>query len=58
MYLFELDEMDFVRAAIANAKAENMTLDDLEACAEHAADVDDFDYAVNLLAQMQVSDNG
>lgn len=54
MYLFELDEMDFVRAAIANAMAENMTLEDLWACAEHAADVDDFDEAVNLLAQMQV----
>lgn len=41
--------MDMVRAAIINALIEDMTLEDLWFCAEHAKTPDDFDDAVNLL---------
>lgn len=51
--MFKLSDMDYVRGAIANAMAEDMTLDDLWKCAAHAKDVEDFDKAVNLLAQMK-----
>ena len=44
--------MDYVRGAIANAIVERMSLTDLYACAEHAETAEDFDTAVNLLAQM------
>lgn len=52
-----ITDMDYVRAAIANAMVEGMTLDDLWACAEHAADGDAFDDAVNTLAQMVERDS-
>ena len=48
----ELSDMDYVRGAIANALAEDMTLADLWKCAAHAKNAEDFDKAVNLLAQM------
>ncbi len=50
--MFELSEMDYVRGAIANALAEDMTLIDLWQCSIHAENTEDFDNAVNLLAQM------
>ena len=45
--------MDLVRAALANAMVEDMTLEDVARCAEYAATVEDFDTAVNELAQTQ-----
>lgn len=45
MDYFVITDMDIVRAAIANAMAENMT-------------IEDFDDAVNVLAQMMVKDDG
>ena len=48
----DVDAMDWVRAAIANAAIEGLGVDDLWACAEHAATPEAFDEAVNLLAQM------
>lgn len=50
--MFKLSDMDYVRGAIANALAEDMTLNDLWKCAAHAKTTADFDTAVNLLAQM------
>ena len=50
-----LTYMDYVRGAIANAMAEDMTLKDLYACAEHAQTAKDFDNAVNLFALMSES---
>ena len=49
--MFIISEMDFVRAAIASAMAEDMTLQDIWACAEHAEETMDFEVAVNILAQ-------
>ena len=49
--MFDPDEMDWVRGAIANACIEGLTIDDLWFCAEYAATPQDFDNAVNLLAQ-------
>lgn len=51
--MFKLSDMDYVRGAIANALAEDMTLTDLWKCAAHANSAEDFDKAVNLLAQMK-----
>ena len=48
----DITQMDWVRAALANAMAEDMTLQDVWACAEHAATPEAFDDAVNELAQM------
>lgn len=45
--------MDYTRAAILNALHEGMTLDDLWRASEHAATPQDFDRAVNTLAQTQ-----
>lgn len=47
-----LSQMDHVRAAIAQAKHEGLTLDDLERCAENAASCEGFCDAVNLFAHM------
>jgi len=52
MVTFSLSEMDYVRGAIVNAMLEDMTLEDLFACVEHAKTAKDFDTAINLLAQM------
>lgn len=41
--------MDMVRGAIINALIEDMSLEDLWFCAEHAETPDAFDDAVNLL---------
>jgi hypothetical protein len=49
--MFIISDMDFVRAAIANAMAEDMTMQDIWACAEHAEETPDFEAAVNILAQ-------
>ncbi len=46
-----LTPMDSVRAAIINAMLEDMTVIDLWMCAEHAETSEDFDTAVNELAQ-------
>lgn len=43
--------MDWIRGAIANAAIEGLEIEDLYACAEHAATPQDFDNAVNILAQ-------
>ena len=48
---WELTETDFLRAAIANAMIEDFTVRDLWECAQYAETIDDFDAAVNLLAQ-------
>lgn len=47
----QLAPMDYVRAAIANAQAEAMTLTDLQHAAQHAATCERFGAAVNELAQ-------
>lgn len=49
---FVLTDMDYTRGAIAMALAEEMTLIDLWRCAEYAETAEDFDDAVNILAQM------
>lgn len=46
-----LTAMDYVRAAIANARAEGLSLADLAAMAEHAKTVQAFDRAVNDLVR-------
>lgn len=51
---FNPTSMDWVRAAIANAIIEDMTVRDIWACAEHAETPQDFDTAINLLANMGV----
>jgi|TARA_R110000868_G_scaffold205945_1_gene454653 hypothetical protein len=51
--MFKLSDMDYVRGAIANALAEDMTLADLWQCAAHAKTAEDFDKAINLFAQMK-----
>ena len=43
--------MDYTRAEILNAQHGGMTLDDLWRASEHAATPQDFDRAVNMLAQ-------
>lgn len=48
-----LSPMDFIRAALAQAIHENLTIDDLVACAENAASVQGFADAVNVLATMK-----
>ena len=45
-----LTPMDYVRAAICNAIAEGMSLNDLFAMAQHARTCERFDAAVNELA--------
>ena len=47
--ILELTAMDYFIAAIANARAEGMDLEDVWACLEHAKTPADFDRAVNLL---------
>jgi len=42
-------EMDWFRAALDNAQAEGMTIDDLQAMAQHARTAQEFDTAVNVL---------
>jgi len=39
--MFKLSDMDYVRGAIANALAEDMTLNDLWKCAAHAKTAED-----------------
>lgn len=48
----DLDAMDYVRGAIANAMVEDMSLQDIWACAEHAQSPQSFDDAINELAGM------
>ena len=48
---WELVETDYLRAGIANAMIEGMTVRDLWECAQYAETMDDFDAAVNMLAQ-------
>ena len=48
-----LSHMDFIRAALAQAIHENLTIDDLAACAEIAASVQGFADAVNILATIK-----
>ena len=50
--MLEITAMDYVRAIIAAAMAEGMTLEDLSATAEHADDLPNWDEATNILAQM------
>lgn len=45
-----LSQIDYIRAAIAQAMAEDLTLTDLWHCAEGAASCEGFADAVNLLA--------
>ena len=51
-----LSPMDYIRAAIAQAQEEGLTLEDLCACAENAASVEGFCDAVNILAGMVQND--
>lgn len=54
-----LSQMDYVRAAIIQALAEELTLSDLYACAELAPSCETFADAVNMLATMTPeADNG
>ena len=46
----EFTAMDWVRAAIANALIEDMTVLDLYEMAEHAETAESFDDAVNILS--------
>jgi hypothetical protein len=46
----EFTEMDWVRAAIANALIEEMTVFDLYEMAQHAETVESFEDAVNILS--------
>ena len=46
-----LSSMDWVRAALANAQAEGLTIDDVLAMAEHAKTTEAFDRAVNELVR-------
>ena len=50
--MIDLQPMDYVRAAIAQARAMGMNINDIAHCARHAADPEVFDRAVNELAQM------
>lgn len=49
MIEIEITDMDYVRAAIANALAEGVSINDLWKAAELAETAEDFDDAVNLL---------
>ena len=49
----ELTAMDYVRSALANGILEDMTIDDLIEVALEARSVEDWEEAVNLLAQTQ-----
>jgi hypothetical protein len=46
--------MDWIRAAIANAQNEGLTLQDIATMAEHAKTPQDFDRAVNELIRATV----
>ena len=48
--------MDNVRAAIINALIEDMSLEDLWYCSEHADTTEDFDASVNLLTYTMPDD--
>ena len=48
--------MDNVRAAIINALIEDMSLEDLWYCSEHADTTEDLDAAVNLLTYTMPDD--
>lgn len=48
--------MDNVRAATINALIEDMSLEDLWYCSEHADTTEDFDAAVNLLTYTMPDD--
>ena len=48
----DLTEMDYIRAAIAQARAVGFNINDIARCAEHAKTAREFDDAVNLLANM------
>lgn len=50
---FPTSGMDYVRAAIIQAMAEDLTLTDVFNCAEHAAGPVAFADAVNILATMK-----
>jgi len=49
--MIELSNMDWVRAALANAQTEGLSLDDVLAMAEHADTPEAFDRAVNELVR-------
>ena len=49
MIEIEITDMDYVRAAIANALAEGLSITDVWKAAEMAEAAEDFDDAVNLL---------
>ena len=49
MIEIEITDMDYVRAAIANALAEGLSITDVWKAAEMAETAEDFDDAVNLL---------
>ena len=53
----DLDAMTYIRAAIANALVEDMTIKDLWAMAEYAPTPQSFDAAVNTLAQTITQNN-
>lgn len=48
-----LTEVEWFRAALINAQQENITLEELILCIEHASCAEKFDDAVNLLIRMK-----
>lgn len=52
----DLSAMDYVRAAIANARDSGLSIDDLGKMAEYAASAEKFDEAVNELCEASYRD--
>jgi len=49
--MIRLNTMDYLRDALANAKASGLTLQDVIAAAEHAASPQGFNDAVNIMGE-------
>jgi len=49
--MIRLSTMDYIRDALANAKASGMGLDDVIRAAEHAASPQGFNDAVNIMGE-------
>jgi len=56
--MHDLTEMDYVRAALYNARASNLSLTDVIRAAEHAESVMAFDDAVNILGEATPRETG
>lgn len=51
--MITITEIDWFRAAIANAMVEDMTVYEIWECLENAKDAEAFDRAINLMALMK-----